>query len=115
MLDITQFTVLQPAPVKLYDGKAYACRQISAGAYKLVERLGAGDDTVTVGQLVSVVADLLSAPEDEVERLSAAQLVEIIKNSAKPAEAMQQVLAEDAEKNVGSGAAAPAPRRKKSR
>ncbi len=113
MLDLTQYAVMQCAPVKLYDGRVYDCRQLSAAGYMLVERIGRGDDTVTVAELVDVVADVLpSAPRKEIERLNAPQLVKVLEVSAQPAKALEQAVTEDAEKNGDSGAVKPTPRQK---
>jgi hypothetical protein len=115
---IARFTTWQPDDIEMPSGTIYPCRQISAGGMDLLQRVTgeeAGD--VTRAELVDEVCKLLrTAPRAEVLDCSVEELVAVLVASAMPAQALQEALQADAEKNADSGAApTPTPRKKATR
>jgi hypothetical protein len=111
---IARFTTWQPDDIELPSGTVYPCKQITAGGMDLLQRVtGAESAEVTRAELVDEVAFLLGAPRAEVLRCSVEELVAVLVASAMPAQALQDALQADAEKNADSGAAKrPTPRTK---
>ena len=114
---VAKFTTWQPESIELHDGVVYPCRQISAAGLDLLQRMrevaaGESSEDVTREELVAEVAFLLSAPVDVVKRCSVDELISVLISASVPAEQLQAAIGEDAEKNGGSGAAAPTPRKK---
>jgi hypothetical protein len=112
---IARFTTWQPDDIELPSGTVYPCRQISAGGMDLLQRvMSAESEAVTRDELVAEVCKLLrTAPRDEVKDCSIEELVAVLVASAMPAQALQDALQADAEKNADSGAAKrPTPRTK---
>jgi GAF domain-containing protein len=111
---IARFTTWAPDDIELPSGVVYQCKQITAGGMDLLQRVtGSEAGDVTRAELVDEVVYLLGAPRADVLRCSVEELIAVLVASAMPAQALQDALQSDAEKNAESGAAAqPTPRKK---